>query len=245
MSDNTQDVQVKGSCVQKPAETVSFLIENQEIHVNKAILFRKVHRFRGESFPITLNIDLLSFVAFTIWLHGDILPELNSVYHEEQGHITYFGYDPEALYKFATALNLEPLADNIMDCMRKAHLSVGIGFTKAQIEKIYNDRIIRCGFSLFASLWIRLEETRPNNYLKLLTKADRDELLKNEFIAVDVNLHRQAWFSGNQSRCRFHLHQFDIGEPCTRTHSISVRSWVLDKDGSFRELDEWRAQRGY
>ncbi|TGO28418.1 hypothetical protein BPAE_0028g00670 [Botrytis paeoniae] len=243
MSDNIQEVQTEGLSVQESEETVSIFVEHQEFKINKSLLFRKVHRFRVENFPLPLKVDIESFEAFSVWLHTDKLPVLHGIYDEKEGKITYVGYDPETMYKLAICSELELLADNIMDCIRQIHNSLGIGFTKDQIEKIYKEQVVHWGLTLYAALWIHLEDTRPNNYLKLTTKAERDDLLKNEFVALDVNIQRGPWYPGNQNRCRFHIHHAQINEPCIRNHSIDVCSWVVDKDDELRDLHDWRMQR--
>ncbi|TGO33424.1 hypothetical protein BHYA_0247g00140 [Botrytis hyacinthi] len=242
MSDNMQRVQIEGLAGQELEETVSFFVENLEVKVNKTLLFRKVPSLRIETFPLYMLVDLGSFEAFSIWLHKDKLPTLHGIYHENDGKFRYTGYIPEALYRIAVCFELDTLADNVMDCVRKAHMSLGVGFTKDEIAKIYKEQLVHLGLALFASLWIHLEDTRPNNYMKLTTKAERDDLMKNGFIATDVAIHRRPWYPGNQSRCFFHLHRFGIGEPCIRSHSTDVCLWVLDKYGVLHELKDWRAK---
>ncbi|TGO55699.1 hypothetical protein BCON_0088g00300 [Botryotinia convoluta] len=241
MSDNLQGIQMEGLSIKGSGQTLSFLVENQELKINKRLLFRKVNVLRGEKFPVSLDLDIESFEAFSVWLHQNELPVLNATYHEKDGALTYSGYNPERLYKIATWLELYRLANNIMDCIRRVHVSYSVGFTKDEITRIYAQQIPHYGLTLFAALWIHLEDTRPNNYLKVTTKAERDALLENKFIASDVGEHRRPWFPGNQSACSFHIH-LRHGS-CPKNYSIDVGLWVVDKDGELKELHDWRIQR--
>ncbi|KAF5868265.1 uncharacterized protein Bfra_007462 [Botrytis fragariae] len=243
MSDNLQEVQMEGLTAQELEETVSFFVERQEFKLNRSLLFRKVDILKDENFPLPLRVDIESFRAFSVWLHHDHLPMLQGIYHETSGQITYSGYDPENLYRLATFFDLCSLADNVMDCIRKAHNSLGVGFSKDAITKIYNQQLPHWGLTLYAALWIHLEDTRPNNYMKLTTKAERDDLLENQIIAADVNLHRGPWYPGSQSACRFHLHLAHMNEACIRNHSVDLCTWVIDKDGMVEELQNWRTKR--
>lgn len=138
-------------------------------------MFRKVPYLRHVAFPIYMPVDAETFEVFSTWLREDKLPALYAVYHEIDGKFKYTGYIPTKMYSIAVCFVLNTLADNVMDCVRKAHISLGVGFTKAEIGKIYHDQPAHLGMALFASLWMYLEETRPCNYLKLTTKAERDD----------------------------------------------------------------------
>ncbi|TGO67084.1 hypothetical protein BOTNAR_0048g00140 [Botryotinia narcissicola] len=242
MSGNMQGVQMEGLAIQEAQETVTFFVENIEVKINKGLLFRKVPALSRETFPLKMLIDLGSFTAFSKWLHEDKLPMLLAIYHESNGTFRYSGYIPGPLYRMAVFLELATLADNIMDCVRKAHNSLGVGYTKNEIANIYRNQLAHLGLTLFASLWIHLEDTRPNNFMKLTTKAERDELMKNNFIATDVAIHRRPGYMGNQTRCFYHLHRYMIGWQCMRTHRTDIRLWVLDKHGVLHDLQAWRAK---
>lgn len=205
-------------------------------------MFRKVPYIRHLAFPIYIPVDIETFEAFSTWLRENKLPALYGVYHERDGEFKYTGYIPATMYSIAVCFVLNNLADNVMDCVRKAHISLGVGFTKAEIGKIYNDQPAHLGMALFASMWMHLEETRPGSYMKLTTKAERDDLMKNILIARDVSVHRSPWYTGNNSRCFYHIHAFQIGAPCVRHHSTDIFLWVLDKHGVLHELQEWRAK---
>ncbi|TGO18345.1 hypothetical protein BTUL_0010g00140 [Botrytis tulipae] len=242
MSGNMEGVQMEGLAVQEPQETISFLVENLEIKINKGLCFRKVPALSRETFPLKVLVDLGTFAAFSKWVHDDKLPTLLAIYHENDGIFRYSGYVPGLMYRLAVYFELATLADNVMDCVRKAHNSLGVGYTKAEVANIYQNQLAHLGLALFASLWIHLEDTRPNDFLKLTTKAERDDLMKNNVIAMDVALHRQPGYIGNQTRCFYHLHRYMIGWPCMRTHSTDIRVWVLDKQGVLHELQAWRAK---
>ncbi|KAF7956184.1 hypothetical protein EAE96_005104 [Botrytis aclada] len=240
MTDNLQGMPMEDLSVKESEPTVSFMVQDREFKINKSLLLRKVRLFQEKDFPFPLRADIETFEIFVSWLHEDKLPVLHGTYHEQGGGITYAGYDPEVLYNMAVFMDLEALADNIMDCVRKIHNSVGVGFTKDAIERIYNEQYPHVGLALFASLWIYLEETRPNNYLKLISEAERAELLENDDIAMDMAMHRGPWFTGTRSRCRFHYHVPTIAPRCVRTHRIEVCVWVINKHDELETLEDWR-----
>ncbi|KAF7893851.1 hypothetical protein EAF00_007365 [Botryotinia globosa] len=241
MSGNTQGVQMEDLAARESQETVSFFVEDLEAKINKELVFRKVPALSRQSFPLKMLVDLETFAAFSKWLHKDKLPPLLAIYHESMGAFGYSRYAPGKMYRLAISFELPNLADNVMDCIRAAHNALGIGYTKNQIAAIYRKNSAHLGLSLFASLWIHLEDTRPNNFLKLTTKAERDDLMKNPSIARDVAVHSRPGYMGNQTRCFYHHHPYTIGMQCERTHSTDVRLWVLDKDGVLHDFQAWRA----
>ncbi|KAF7918658.1 hypothetical protein EAE99_008852 [Botrytis elliptica] len=243
MSDEMQGVQMEGLSRQESEETVSVLVEGQAFKINKRLLFRRVPVLSNHRFPLPFNVDVQTFDAFLDWLHEDKLPALHGIYHEDSGKFTYAGYNPDTLYRLVTHLELGALADNIMDCIAKAHVSVGVGFSKDEITKIYIEQDPHWGLALFTAYWIHLEDTRPNDYMKVTTKADREDLLNNETIAIDVRLLRGPLYVGSHTKCRYHLHNFNADGTCPRAHSTDICLWVMNKDGDMEDMQSWRTKK--
>ncbi|KAM0139136.1 hypothetical protein ACHAO1_003007 [Botrytis cinerea] len=245
MSDNNMDnVQMEGSSVQEANETISFAGAFEEYKIDKELLWRKVPVIAGEQrpyFSTDLGLTTETFEAFLLWINTDRLPELNVIYIEKDHILEYYGYNHEMLYRAALWFDLKVLADNIMDCIRKVHVSFGIGFTKIEITRIYAQQFTRWGLSYYAALWIHLEDTRPNDYMKATTKAERDALLKDRVIAQNVHNISGPWFPGNQSACMFHIHA--ASQPCLQNYDIAVGLWVIDKNGEDMSLDEWKTKK--
>ncbi|TEY82414.1 hypothetical protein BOTCAL_0029g00010 [Botryotinia calthae] len=238
------NVQIEGSRVQEAKETISFIGAFEEYKIDKELLWRKVPIIAGEQrpfFPPGLNLTTESFEAFLLWINEDKLPVLHVLYNEKDGSLKYYGYDHEMLYRAALWFNMKVLANHIMDCIRKVHVSFGVGFTKIEITRIYAQQVPHWGLSYYAALWIYLEDTRPNDYMKATTKTERVALLENETIAQDVRHHAHPWFLGSQSACVFHIH--NLNQPCLRNYDIAVGLWVIDKNGEGMDLNEWRIKK--